>query len=169
MIVTNRRRGIYLLPNLFTTAALFSGFYSIVAAMNDQFELAAIAIFVAMVLDGMDGRIARLTNTQSDFGVQYDSLYDMDHHHYGLRTPLSIALSKDRGESWTKVADLAHRDKFSFTNLGCDFVTDDQVVVTYAAYGPERVTERSRYDWHNPDVFDLHAVVVDRDWIYQTR
>ena len=73
----NRRRGIYLLPNLFTTAALFAGFYSIVAAMNSRFELAAIAIFVAMVLDGMDGRIARLTNTQSDFGVQYDSLSDM--------------------------------------------------------------------------------------------
>ena len=72
-----RRRGIYLLPNLFTTAALFAGFYSIVAAMNEQFEPAAIAIFVAMVLDGMDGRIARLTNTQSDFGMQYDSLSDM--------------------------------------------------------------------------------------------
>ncbi len=75
--MTNRKRGIYLLPNLFTTGALFAGFYSIVAAMNGRFELAAIAIFVAMVLDGMDGRIARLTNTQSDFGVQYDSLSDM--------------------------------------------------------------------------------------------
>src|SRR3989304_7653993 len=73
----NRRRGIYLLPNLFTTAALFAGFYSIVAAMNSRFEAAAVAIFVAMILDGMDGRIARLTNTQSDFGVQYDSLSDM--------------------------------------------------------------------------------------------
>lgn len=75
--MANRRRGIYLLPNLFTTAALFAGFYSIVAAMNTKFEAAAIAIFVAMILDGMDGRIARLTNTQSDFGVQYDSLSDM--------------------------------------------------------------------------------------------
>ncbi len=75
--MAKRRRGIYLLPNLFTTAALFAGFYSIVAAMNEKFEAAAIAIFVAMVLDGMDGRIARLTNTQSDFGVQYDSLSDM--------------------------------------------------------------------------------------------
>ena len=73
----NRRRGIYILPNLFTTAALFAGFYSIVAAMNSHFESAAIAIFVAMILDGMDGRIARLTNTQTDFGVQYDSLSDM--------------------------------------------------------------------------------------------
>ena len=75
--MANRRRGIYLLPNLFTTAALFAGFYSIVAAMNSKFEAAAIAIFVAMIMDGMDGRIARLTNTQSDFGVQYDSLSDM--------------------------------------------------------------------------------------------
>ncbi len=70
-------RGIYLLPNLFTTASLFSGYYAIVAAMNDRFEAAAIAIFIAMVLDGMDGRVARMTNTQSDFGAEYDSLSDM--------------------------------------------------------------------------------------------
>lgn len=72
-----RRRAIYLLPNLFTTAALFFGFYAVVAANNHSFEMAAIAIFVAMLLDGMDGRVARLTNTQSDFGVQYDSIADM--------------------------------------------------------------------------------------------
>ena len=72
-----RRRGIYLLPNLFTTGALFSGFYAITAAMNGRYETAAIAIFVAMILDGLDGRVARLTNTQSEFGVQYDSLSDM--------------------------------------------------------------------------------------------
>ncbi|NOX42521.1 MAG: CDP-diacylglycerol--serine O-phosphatidyltransferase [Gammaproteobacteria bacterium] len=72
-----RRRGIYLLPNLFTTACLFAGFYAIVAAMSDRFEAAAVAIFVAMVMDGLDGRVARLTNTQSDFGAQYDSLADM--------------------------------------------------------------------------------------------
>lgn len=71
------RRGIYLLPNLFTTAGLFAGFYAIVAAMGNRFEVAAIAIFVAMIMDGIDGRVARLTNTQSDFGVQYDSLSDM--------------------------------------------------------------------------------------------
>jgi CDP-diacylglycerol--serine O-phosphatidyltransferase len=75
--VARRRRGIYLLPNLFTLAALFSGFYAIVQAMNQRFELAAIAIFAAMVLDGMDGRVARLTNTQSAFGEQLDSLSDM--------------------------------------------------------------------------------------------
>ncbi len=72
-----RRRGIYLLPNLFTTGALFAGFYSIVQAMNGRFEQAAIAIFVAMILDGLDGRVARLTNTQSEFGAEYDSLSDM--------------------------------------------------------------------------------------------
>jgi len=72
-----RRRGIYLLPNLFTTAALFAGFFAIVAAMNGRFGVAAIAIFIAMVLDGLDGRVARLTNTESDFGAEFDSLADM--------------------------------------------------------------------------------------------
>jgi CDP-diacylglycerol--serine O-phosphatidyltransferase len=72
-----RHRGIYLLPNAFTTAALFCGFYAIVMAMNQKFEHAAWAIFIAMVLDGLDGRVARLTNTQSEFGAQYDSLSDM--------------------------------------------------------------------------------------------
>ena len=72
-----RRRGIYILPNLFTTAALFAGFYAIVQAMNGRFEIAAVAIFVAMVLDGLDGRVARLTHTQSEFGAEYDSLSDM--------------------------------------------------------------------------------------------
>ena len=72
-----RNKGIYLLPNAFTTAALFCGFFAIVQAMNHQFEAAAIAIFASLVLDGMDGRIARMTNTQSAFGEQYDSLADM--------------------------------------------------------------------------------------------
>ena len=72
-----RRRGIYLLPNLFTTAALFAGFYAIVQAMNNKFEFAAVAIFVAMVMDGLDGRVARMTHTQSEFGAEYDSLSDM--------------------------------------------------------------------------------------------
>ncbi len=72
-----RRRGIYLLPNLFTTGALFAGFYAIVQAMNEKFEHAAVAIFIAMVLDGLDGRVARMTHTQSEFGAEYDSLSDM--------------------------------------------------------------------------------------------
>ncbi|WP_348759250.1 CDP-diacylglycerol--serine O-phosphatidyltransferase [Candidatus Methylocalor cossyra] len=73
----HRRRGVYILPNLFTTAALFAGFYAVTATLNQRFELAAIAIFVAMALDGLDGRVARLTNTQSAFGAEYDSMADM--------------------------------------------------------------------------------------------
>jgi CDP-diacylglycerol--serine O-phosphatidyltransferase len=72
-----RRRGIYLLPNLITTAGLFSGFYAIMSAMHGNFEFAALAILAAMVFDGLDGRVARMTNTSSEFGVQYDSLADM--------------------------------------------------------------------------------------------
>ncbi len=71
------RRGIYLLPNLLTTGALFAGFYSIVAAIDGNFQAAALAMFVAMFLDGLDGRVARLTSTASDFGKEYDSLADM--------------------------------------------------------------------------------------------
>jgi len=71
------RRGIYILPNFFTTAALFAGFYAMLAAMQDRFEAAALAIFAGLVLDGLDGRVARLTNTQSAFGAEYDSLSDM--------------------------------------------------------------------------------------------
>ncbi len=74
---TLRRRGIYLLPNAFTTANLFCGFFAIVMAMNLRFDVAAVAIFAAMLLDSVDGRVARLTNTQSEFGAQYDSLSDM--------------------------------------------------------------------------------------------
>ncbi len=72
-----RRRGVYLLPNLFTTAALFCGFYAVISAMNNQFIPAAVSIFVAMIFDGLDGRVARMTHTQSAFGAEYDSLSDM--------------------------------------------------------------------------------------------
>src|SRR4051812_41026300 len=72
-----RRKGIYILPNLFTLAALFGGFYSIVMAMNARFDLAAMGVFAAMILDSLDGRVARMTNTQSAFGEQMDSLSDM--------------------------------------------------------------------------------------------
>jgi CDP-diacylglycerol--serine O-phosphatidyltransferase len=72
-----RPRGIYLLPNLFTTGALFAGFYAITSAIGGRYETAVVSIFVAMILDGLDGRVARLTNTQSEFGAQYDSLSDM--------------------------------------------------------------------------------------------
>jgi CDP-diacylglycerol---serine O-phosphatidyltransferase len=75
--IVRRRRGIVLLPNAFTLAALFAGFFATVQAMNSRFEWAAVAIFTAMVLDGMDGRVARLTNTQTEFGAHFDSLSDM--------------------------------------------------------------------------------------------
>jgi CDP-diacylglycerol--serine O-phosphatidyltransferase len=98
-----RRRGIYLLPNLFTTAAMFGGFYAIIAAMNGAFEAAAIAVFIAMVLDGLDGRVARLTQTSSDFGAEYDSLSDMVS--FGLAPALvmyqwSLVSMKTMGWEW---------------------------------------------------------------------
>ncbi len=77
VVVRKRRKGIYILPNLFTLAALFGGFYAVVMAMNGRFDQAAIGIFAAMVLDSLDGRVARMTNTQSAFGEQMDSLSDM--------------------------------------------------------------------------------------------
>ena len=72
-----KKKGIYLLPNLLTTAGIFSGFYAVVASMNGQFTSAAVAIFIAMIFDGLDGRVARMTNTQSAFGAEYDSMADM--------------------------------------------------------------------------------------------
>lgn len=104
--VKPRRRGVYLLPNLLTTGALFAGFYAIVAAMNGKFELASIAVFIAMVLDGLDGRVARMTNTQSDFGAEYDSLSDMVS--FGLAPALvmyiwSLSSLVEYGWQWGKL------------------------------------------------------------------
>lgn len=101
-----RHRGIYLLPNLITTGAMFAGFYAIVASIGGDFSSAAIAVFVAALLDGMDGRVARLTNTQSEFGVQYDSLSDLIS--FGLAPSLvmynwSLSTLKDFGPTWGKV------------------------------------------------------------------
>jgi len=101
-----RRRGIYLLPNLFTTGGLFAGFYAIVAAMAGHFEPAAIAVFVAMIMDGLDGRIARLTHTESAFGKEYDSLSDMVS--FGLAPALvmyewSLRGMVDYGWAWGKL------------------------------------------------------------------
>lgn len=73
----HRARGLYLLPNLFTTAALFCGFYAIIASLHGRFEPAAVSVFIAMVLDGLDGRVARMTHTESEFGAQYDSMADL--------------------------------------------------------------------------------------------
>ncbi len=100
------RRGIYLLPNLFTTGAMFAGFYAIGAAIAGHFTDAAIAVFIAGLLDGMDGRIARLTKTQSEFGVQYDSLSDLVS--FGLAPALvlytwSLQYLRDFGVLWGKL------------------------------------------------------------------
>lgn len=104
------KRGIFLLPNLFTTAALFAGFYAIIAAIKGQFEIAAIAVFVAMLLDGLDGRVARLTNTSSDFGAEYDSLSDMGS--FGLAPALvlyqwALIHLAEMGPVWGKLGWLA--------------------------------------------------------------
>jgi CDP-diacylglycerol--serine O-phosphatidyltransferase len=101
-----RHRGIYLLPNLFTTGAMFAGFYAIVASIGEDFSSAAIAVFVAALLDGMDGRVARLTGTQTEFGVQYDSLSDLIS--FGLAPSLvmytwSLSTLKEYGPTWGKI------------------------------------------------------------------
>lgn len=106
----NRRTAIYLLPNLFTMAALFAGFYAIIAATQGRFERAAAAIFFAMVLDGLDGRIARMTNTQSEFGAQLDSLADMVS--FGLAPALvmyewALVAMREFGWHWSKLGWLA--------------------------------------------------------------
>ncbi|HET8941503.1 MAG TPA: CDP-diacylglycerol--serine O-phosphatidyltransferase [Rudaea sp.] len=100
------RRGIYLLPNLLTTGAMFAGFYAIVAAIAGHYSDAVIAVFVAGLLDGLDGRVARLTNTQSEFGVQYDSLSDLVS--FGLAPALvmyvwSLQSLKAYGPAWGKL------------------------------------------------------------------
>jgi CDP-diacylglycerol--serine O-phosphatidyltransferase len=101
-----RNNAIYLLPNLFTTGALFAGYYAIVASINQRFVEASIAVFIAALLDGLDGRIARMTNTQSEFFVQYDSLSDLVS--FGLAPSLimynwSLVTLKSLGPFWGKV------------------------------------------------------------------
>jgi len=107
---TKSRRAIYLLPNLFTTGALFGGFYAIVAAMSGRFEAAAVAVFIAMVLDGLDGRVARMTHTSSEFGTEYDSLSDMVS--FGLAPALvmyewALVYMTNMGWMWAKIGWLA--------------------------------------------------------------
>jgi len=108
--VKKRSRGIYLLPNLITTAALFAGFYGIVAATQDKFEQACVAIFIAMILDALDGRVARMTNTSTEFGAEYDSLADMGS--FGLAPALimyewSLSSLVNVGWHWGKLGWLA--------------------------------------------------------------
>ena len=101
-----RHRGIYLLPNLFTTGAMFAGFYAIIASIGGRYTEAAVAVFIAAVLDGMDGRVARMTGTQTEFGVQYDSLSDLIS--FGLAPALvmytwSLSTLRDFGPLWGKL------------------------------------------------------------------
>jgi len=108
--IKKRGRGIYLLPNLITTAALFAGFYGIVAATQDKFEQACVAIFIAMILDALDGRVARMTNTSTEFGAEYDSLADMAS--FGLAPALvmyewSLSSLVNVGWHWGKLGWLA--------------------------------------------------------------
>lgn len=103
--VRKPHRGIYLLPNLLTTGAMFAGFYAIIAAIGGHYSDAVIAIFVAALFDGLDGRVARLTNTQSEFGVQYDSLSDLVS--FGVAPALvmyvwSLESLKAHGAAWGK-------------------------------------------------------------------
>ena len=103
-------RGIYLLPNLFTTGAMFAGFYAIVSSIGGHYTDAAIAVFIAAILDGLDGRVARLTGTQSEFGVQYDSLSDLVS--FGLAPALvmftwSLSSLKAYGPGWGKLGWMA--------------------------------------------------------------
>jgi len=108
--VHHRHRSIYLLPNLFTTAAMFAGFFAIIAAQSGRFNAAAIAIFIAMLLDTVDGRVARMTHTQTEFGAQYDSLADLIS--FGLAPALvmyqwSLIHVNDVGPGWAKLGWLA--------------------------------------------------------------
>ncbi|WP_455379768.1 CDP-diacylglycerol--serine O-phosphatidyltransferase [Acidihalobacter prosperus] len=108
--VVKHPRGFYLLPNLLTTGAMFGGFYAIVSAINGRFTVAAIAVFIAMVLDGLDGRVARMTNTQTAFGAEYDSLSDMVS--FGLAPALvmyqwSLVHLNELGWFWAKAGWLA--------------------------------------------------------------
>ncbi|MGY3040111.1 CDP-diacylglycerol--serine O-phosphatidyltransferase [Rhodanobacter sp. TND4EL1] len=101
-----RHRGIYLLPNLFTTGAMFAGFYAIIASIGGRYSEAAVAVFIAAVLDGMDGRVARMTGTQTEFGVQYDSLSDLIS--FGLAPSLvmytwSLSALREFGPLWGKL------------------------------------------------------------------
>ncbi len=107
---TRRGRGIYLLPNLFTTAALFAGFFAVIVAMQGDFKAAAIGVLVAMFLDGLDGRVARLTNTATDFGKEYDSMSDMVS--FGLAPALVVyqwaaQMMTGMAPAWSRIAWLA--------------------------------------------------------------
>jgi len=157
-----RHKGVYLLPNLFTTGALFSGFYAIVVSMSGHFEAAAIAIFAAMILDGLDGRVARLTNTTSAFGLQYDSLADMVS--FGV-APAIVALN------WGLLTldKLAWAASFAYAacaalrlarfNTQTEF-TDKRFFVGLASPAAAAIVASIIWVWHDAVLSKPYAVVV---------
>jgi CDP-diacylglycerol--serine O-phosphatidyltransferase len=157
-----RHKGIYLLPNLFTTGALFSGFYAIVVSMSGQFEAAAIAIFAAMILDGLDGRVARLTNTTSSFGLQYDSLADMVS--FGVAPAIVVLnwglLSLDKlawAASFAYVACVALR--LARFNTQTEF-TDKRFFIGLASPAAAAVIAAIVWLWHDVEISSIAAVAV---------
>ena len=96
-----------------------------------------------------------------------DSEYDPQHHHYSVRTPLGLALSTDRGGSWTRLGKIAHRQEFNLFDIGFDFIDPETAIVTYGFYGPNDYGNNpSNDEWHNPEVMDLHAVRLTKSWLY---
>ena len=91
-----------------------------------------------------------------------DAAYDPTHHHFGVRTPLCLGYSRDRGRSWTNLGILGHRDAFNFFDMGMDFIDDDTAIITYGVYGPNR---KDRSEWRDPEVMDLHAIRFTRKWL----
>ena len=84
-----------------------------------------------------------------------------------LRTPLALALSQDRGQSWTRLGNVAQRDEFNFFDIGCDFFDDEMAILTYGFYGPNDYENNlPDQEWHDPEVMDLHAVHLTKAWIY---
>lgn len=157
-----RHKGVYLLPNLFTTGALFSGFYAIVVSLSGQFESAAIALFVAMILDGLDGRVARLTQTTSEFGVQYDSLADMVSFgvapaivmlNWGLVTLDKLAWAA----SFAYLACAALR--LARFNTQTDSV-DKRYFIGLASPAAAAVLASMLWIWHDQELSTVYAVIV---------
>ena len=150
------KKGVYLLPNLLTTAALFCGFYAILAAMNSKFEVAAIAIFVAMILDGLDGRVARMMHAQSDFGAEYDSLSDLVS--FGLAPALIVYLwalvyMKDVSIAWGKLGWMA-----SFIYVAC-------AAIRLARFNTQLDVEEKRYFTGLPSP-SAAGVMVGMVWVF---
>ena len=150
------KKGVYLLPNLLTTAALFCGFYAILAAMNDKFEIAAVAIFVAMILDGLDGRVARMINAQSDFGAEYDSLSDLVS--FGLAPALIVYLwalvyMKDFSIAWGKLGWMA-----AFIYVAC-------AAIRLARFNTQLSNNEKRYFIGLPSP-SAAAVMVGMVWVF---